>query len=260
MSHYTVLVVGDDVDSQLAPFDETLSTEFHVEVPAGQLYKRVKEIIKMLKKNDELRSKYEALMEKGNYEDILKSYYGGHRNSKGEWGYDHNPDAKWDWYTIGGRWSGYFKLKKGAKGTLGRPGVFDNKPKAGYVDQARFGDIDWEGMRTDALIEAEKNYDEFMAKYKDADKKTKTSLSFEYGVSTMSKSKKLETKKHYLKRCVDFSPFAILKDGEWHESGNMGWFGISTGNKRHSVWDKEVKKLFGEISNDTLISIVDCHI
>jgi hypothetical protein len=34
-----------------------------------------------------------------------------------------NPNAKWDWYQVGGRWNGYFKLKDGTLGLLGEPGL-----------------------------------------------------------------------------------------------------------------------------------------
>jgi len=56
-----------------------------------------------------------------------------------------NPDSKWDWHSLGGRWRGYFKLKPGRKGTLGNPGVSKNKLKYD-VDQALKGDIDFAWM------------------------------------------------------------------------------------------------------------------
>lgn len=82
MSHFTVLVVGEDVEGQLAPFDENLDTR--------------------------------------------------------------NP--KYDWWVIGGRWRGFFKLKRGAEGKLGEPGVFDNPPFLD-ADQAPKGDIDFQATR-----------------------------------------------------------------------------------------------------------------
>ena len=30
----------------------------------------------------------------------------------GKYGYWHNPKAKWDWHELGGRWTGFFKLKE----------------------------------------------------------------------------------------------------------------------------------------------------
>lgn len=49
--------------------------------------------------------------------------------------YDHETDAlrgHWDWWCIGGRWTGWLKLRNGAGG-----------------DTARVGDVAWESMRHD---------------------------------------------------------------------------------------------------------------
>lgn len=75
-----------------------------------------------------------------------------------------NPDAKWDWYQVGGRWSGYFKLKANAMdapGTLakvGGSGVFGNEPKFD-ADIVTRGDVDSEGMRDEAGNKAGDRWD-----------------------------------------------------------------------------------------------------
>lgn len=54
-------------------------------------------------------------------------------------------------------------------------------------------------------------------------------------------------------------PFAILTpDGEWHEEGEMGWFGISTNNKEN--WDDIARSIFEKYKDGHLAVIVDCHI
>lgn len=67
-----------------------------------------------------------------------------------EWS-TYNPKSKWDWYQIGGRWSGYFKLKQHALAgaVVGESGVFDNPPRHDS-DQAQKGDIDIAWMRDTA--------------------------------------------------------------------------------------------------------------
>ena len=79
-----------------------------------------------------------------------------------------NPDKKWDWYELGGRWEGMLKLKDDRKhrGRRGRPGLQrmdpDYKaPEAGYVDQCRKGDIDVEAMRYEAGAKAAEEYGHF---------------------------------------------------------------------------------------------------
>ncbi len=46
--------------------------------------------------------------------------------------------SKWDWYLLGGRWSGMIKLKEGASGEIGEPGSGGNETG---IDQAMKGDI-----------------------------------------------------------------------------------------------------------------------
>ena len=63
-----------------------------------------------------------------------------------------NPNKRWDWWQVGGRWSGFLKLKPGASGQLGSRGLMgshfaDGKDRA---DQALKGDVDLEGMRGEA--------------------------------------------------------------------------------------------------------------
>lgn len=43
---------------------------------------------------------------------FAKEYY-GYRKVNGRYGYMSNPNAKWDWYSEGGRWSGYLYNKEG---------------------------------------------------------------------------------------------------------------------------------------------------
>ena len=62
-----------------------------------------------------------------------------------EWGYKideddnvlstYNPDAKWDWYVIGGRWSDYLYLKE-----------CDEEGKRLTADYAYFDEVDWDYM------------------------------------------------------------------------------------------------------------------
>jgi len=59
--------------------------------------------------------------------------------------YNYNPDGKYDWFSLGGRWYGLLKLKDGAiSGIHGDLSPFDGSshdPK--MFDGAKFGDIDW---------------------------------------------------------------------------------------------------------------------
>ena len=56
------------------------------------------------------------------------------------------------------------------------------------------------------------------------------------------------------------SSFAILKDGEWIEQGDMGWFGMSTDKVSRYDWNRQVDKLIEELDDNEMITLVDCHI
>lgn len=59
---------------------------------------------------------------------------------------------------------------------------------------------------------------------------------------------------------LDFETFAVLTpDGEWHEKGSMGWWGIVTNEK--DGWKDSYKKAFLDNANpEWTLTIVDCHI
>ena len=59
---------------------------------------------------------------------------------------------------------------------------------------------------------------------------------------------------------VKIIPFAIVKDGHWYEKGQMGWWAVVLNEKDDHIWEEEVKKLLEGLSEDTIISIYDCHI
>lgn len=71
-----------------------------------------------------------------------------------------NPNHKWDWWTLGGRWQGMLFAKRAAFSKLevgrGRPGLMDSthtNSKDGGVDFCRVGDLDIERMKNAAVAE-----------------------------------------------------------------------------------------------------------
>lgn len=134
------------------------------------------------------------------FEDFIENYIETKPNENNRYGYFHNPNAKWDWYSLGGRRSGMIKLKDGATGKIGESGVFKNSVG---IDSAVKSDI--------------ANIDEIKT-------------------------------------------FAVLKDGKWFERGEMGWFGCVSDEKPQEQWDDELQKLIHELPDNELLSIYDCHI
>jgi hypothetical protein len=100
------------------------------------------------------------------FEQFAKDCHGmsGRDPKKGRFGYWENPNRQWDWYVLGGRWRGFFKVKQGSRALVGAPGVPEamtgvrEMPEA-VADQAYKRDIDFEAMRNDAADGAGAHYD-----------------------------------------------------------------------------------------------------
>ncbi len=243
--HFTVLIFGDNVEDQLEPFYELECSMDQEEMRNDSRAKFVEEFTTEELEQDFIRVKnehpehyYETL------KDFAEDYHGYHKNKDDEnsWGRWTNPNSKWDWYSVGGRWSGAFKVKDNPKYygdlAIGRPGVFDNKPKQGYADCIRLGDIDFEGMRIDEIAEATKNWKEAQQKILDGE----NHVQFSYGIHND------DTEESYIKRCSTFSTYSYLKDGEW----------IS--NNENDNFYEDLNKILESLPEDTLLTMVDCHV
>lgn len=156
-------------------------------------------------------------------------------------GYSYNPDAKWDWYDIGGRWPGLLRTKDGNK-----------------VDQASVKDIDLSPDQK--AIEAAKRWWAVCID-KELPKTNEETCYSAY-----------RNEKYYRDRFGDINEFAresslltthavITPDGEWHEVGTMGWFGFSSQTiDDEKRWSAEYHKFFENAEPDDIVTIVDCHI
>jgi hypothetical protein len=199
-----------------------------------------------------------------------------------------NPHAKWDWYKLGGRWRGYFKLREGAKGVTGGSGVFGNPPKEGWADQLYKRDIDFTGMEDAAETEARERHQKFRAlvaglpqplswvqtlkKNGDDVLKSREEYHAQPAIEALRTNDEFRwedrPERFYVSedefarqaRESAITSFAVIKDGKWYERGEMGWWGIVHDEKETDVWVKQVGLLLKEVSDDTLISVYDCHI
>lgn len=184
-----------------------------------------------------------------------------------------NPNAKWDWFQIGGRWTGFLKLKPGAEGGTGEPG---------WVDCARKGDVDWEGMRSEAEKEAAELYDRARALVPDdwapwetvkeqfvSIERAREVYNAQPQVMALREEEPwyevdsfLESRERYIELAGKsaVATFAILRDGEWIERGEMGWWAIISNDTGKENWCDKAWEIIQAVPDDELITIVDCHI
>lgn len=140
MSHYVALVIGDDPESQLAPYDENIEVAPYYTGTVSEDEKQ-----RMLDYyNNERGYKFSSFEEC--YEYKGRDWNGNrYKFVDGEWKEfsTYNPNSKWDWYQLGGRWSGGFiKLKEGAEGEVGNGSLVMGNTAG--VDQAYKRDIDFD--------------------------------------------------------------------------------------------------------------------
>jgi len=176
------------------------------------------------------------IMHKDRYPDFdafMKDWagYDGKDPETGKYGYWENPNKKWDWWQIGGRYSGLLKLRDSGN----------------VVNSAKIKDIDFEGMIQDQI----KRYEDY---WKEAEGKDDAARYILYGI------KKDETKEDYLKKAQTFTTFAvILPDGKWYGNGEMGWWACVSNEE--AEWDEKYKERFLDTANpEWILTIVDCHI
>lgn len=57
-----------------------------------------------------------------------------------------------------------------------------------------------------------------------------------------------------------YIPYALVTpDGEWIERGQMGWWGISSGDKSQDVWNAQVLSIYEKFNQYDAV-LLDCHI
>lgn len=254
MSHFTVGVITREpcnVDYLLRPYDEN-GTDYYIK----ELYMSKEDYINSYKNEhpdttltDEQIYETANDMYTGVEEDGIYDYY--------------NPDAKWDWYEIGGRWPNSLKVKKDAQfnmgGHYGKMGTPEGKGRYRWVDAAPLCEIEWDLMNT-VSPEQKKKASEFWDKYvlnQDPNYDAKFAYKREYYLD------RYKTKEEYIKRINIFTTHDLLvEDREWITVGEMSWFGCDD-----STYDSEtdyIKQFYDivkapEYQNYWFV-VVDCHI
>jgi hypothetical protein len=100
------------------------------------------------------------------FEEFVKEWHGraARDETYNRYGYFQNPNAKWDWYEIGGRWAGFFQLKKGHVGALGKQYNFTGELEKSQTraDMCFKNAVDFEAMRRECEGKAAVRYDKVM--------------------------------------------------------------------------------------------------
>lgn len=213
MSHFVGLCFGNDYDLYLENYDESLEVEEYV------VYTK-EEAIKVAKEQRIKDYEHALYLLKTSNLSSEASYYYNKIISNGptlteeqawkeikNWGYridenknilsSYNPDSKWDWYCIGGRWSGFLYLKDK-----------DDDGNRITTNQALVEEVDWDYMFEQNRI-----------------------------------------------------PFCcVTSNGDWHEKGEMGWWGMTRNEVDVDTWTEEFKRQLKLEDKECLVTVIDFHI
>lgn len=178
------------------------------------------------------------------FDDFMQGWHGYSRRDSqtGKYGYWENPNAKWDYWLIGGRWSGSICTKAGAKANQCRISEIDlTLDKTAYDHAIRFWEVAVEGqpLRDDESLS-----------------------DFDIPYMPQYYTDRYNSKEEYAKQKASFSTFALITpDGKWHEKGSMGWFGTSSTTKDSlAEYMAHFENALKQANPDFYLTVVDAHI
>ena len=206
---------------------------------------------------------------------------GPDENEAGEPGYFFNPNAQWDWYSIGGRWPGMLwaaedardvledETSSGPSGDASEGASLPNGLRA--VSGARIRDICWDAMLSQARTALSDQYRQLQRVLSGQEEPSRMIFVTKDGICGWGGDlllKRGEALAEYLERrgagpgehlVPDMYAYLDL-DGEWHSKGDMGWWGISSHDKPDSEWTAECRRFLETLRPDDVLVVVDCHI
>ena len=195
-------------------------------------------------------------------QDFLRDYHGFELDAgEGKYGYWSNPNAKWDYWCIGGRWEGLIEATEGVPVGESLVKLTDGSSvKTVNCNYAQIKNIDFsmnEELYKKALRFWEVHVDDGeIAENEDL-------KGFEIFWNADYYRKRFKTKEIYAKESASLSSWAFLTpDGKWHEQCDDSlWRAINDENaESFETYTEAFKKALESVSSEFYITIVDCHV
>lgn len=304
MSHFTVVAcVGDpkELEALLAPFDENLEVtpwrDFEDGAPSGHW------AVESLRKHEGLNPDDATLA----WTEVAAAHNRRYPDESPLLVDDdgraysmstRNPQAKWDYWRVGGRWGGYFPYRSDYARLVLKPEAGWDSPelKPGHCDGGPKRALDLQALRSESAAEAVLRYREFMELAKGtpealpwrvfADNISENGYTLEQAREEYHSQPRIQALKgtkfdepfgddvaeefggksgaRYaeIARARAVPGFATLTtEGRWMAPGRMGWFGAHDDSEsdRIDYWEA-ANAYIDSLSDDTWLISVDCHI
>lgn len=275
MSHYSVAVITKkkpsekEIEEILAPYNEDLEVPQYVYATKEQIIQSERKKLEDYKKTcpyreyhadpekyekehagnpahlEYLRTGYDnkcAQSDEELYQEYIRLYEKeGDIGPGGEILSTSNPDAKWDWYVIGGRYA-------------------DTLPVGNRMCTiAKVSDVDWGHMSTEEYISEHPTLKEEYEKMISGERP-------EIFYSTKYLKERYPTLEDYILQEMGIRTYAVIvpqQDGgyEWNEAGRCLMFGATEATpEQEAEFAKSYYEKFIEPNMDKYVTIVDCHI
>lgn len=325
MTHFTVLVCAhsvDEVDELLAPYDENKEVEPYRSYEEGNpedhwAYTALKDDYqKALKTPADADRELEArarifrqLPEVPTWKHIAWLYntkYGDDGDRMftedlpaGPRAYTmstYNPQSKWDWWVIGGRWGAHFKYRPQYEHEVLMPEKRWSSPdlRAGHCDGGPKYALDLAGTREEAAREARKTHEKYhrlvaglpegrswaehramldsvpgytidMARedYRSQPRmKALKGTNFEWADDPIAYFRRPADVLAEQARASSVPGYATVRlDGRWMAPGEMGWFACSSDDEGDRIQYREAANAYVEsLPDDVWLIMTDCHI
>ena len=275
MSHFSVLVIGDDVEAILQPYHEFectgINDQYVQDVDVTEECKEegfdyhdyhcfqdlvVSSEDEVEKVGDDAPHMYGYVVVKDG--ELIKAVKRT------------NPNLKWDSWCIGGRYQGRLTNKAGEQ-----------------VNQTTIGGLDLDAMKAEKAADANAKYSEFEKviagrAYTSFDKlegsidercnaywdqpvinDLKNACLLDMSDDWFEKFNAAKSREEFVETHVMVCtlPWAAVTTDRWIERGSIGWFGMSdTNSESEAAYGKAVFQLLSELPPETKLTVVDCRI
>lgn len=250
--HFTVLTISNDYEEALAPYQENNCGDCPVEYL--QWY------------SEELDEYYEYDEEEQLWKDLATAR-GVKKISKQERQeivdngevYSTNPNAEWDWYEVGGRWSDCLLKKDGTKCDqcelqdldllTAEKQAYREARELYYRAKTLVGDEPFNWKRQGEVDGGSYDYNAF--KSQPQVKKLMEDQTFDHMyISTIDKL--LDGEEAFIKEIVNNHQFAYVCDDE-------GWYSVEEYIALHDATSLSQALENQDLDPDTMVTLVDCH-
>lgn len=248
MSHYLVGVIvndisnADEVENILAPYDENIKVEPYIAKTKAEFIANGKTRKENYSHRENIENWMKPYLEATTDEELyrleIENYEEDRIDENGNLLSTYNPNSKWDWYAIGGRW--------------------DNGSNVIQIrDFKLYDDLDG-----DTVALYKKAWDSFEGKCELSKEDTNAIFG---GIRLRNDKYFLDrygTCENYIKAMSSRIPFAFVDANGWYEKGQMGWFGCDDATQESIENYMEFAENYfrAEENQNKYIVWVDCHI